>query len=118
MDTSFPFRHVDVFAERPFAGNGLVVVFGGVDEDAEVLLQVAHELRQFETIFVDDVPGGQGHVRGRIFTVEEELPFAGHPIVGAAAALHERFAPGTDRHDWTFWVAERPIEVISRRHGS
>jgi PhzF family phenazine biosynthesis protein len=109
---------VDVFAERPFEGNGLVVVFGGVGEDAALLLQVAQELRQFEMIFVEEAPGGQGHVRGRIFTVEEELPFAGHPIVGAATALHERLAPRAERRDWTVCVAERPVEVTSRRHGS
>jgi PhzF family phenazine biosynthesis protein len=109
---------VDVFAERPFAGNGLIVVFGGYDEDAALLLHAAQELRQFETIFVEEVSGRPGHVRGRIFTVEEELPFAGHPIVGAAAALHERLTPDADRRNWTFWVAERPVEVTSRRYGS
>ena len=45
-----PFRHVDVFSERPYAGNGLIVVFGGVENAADRLLAVAQELRQFETM--------------------------------------------------------------------
>jgi trans-2,3-dihydro-3-hydroxyanthranilate isomerase len=116
--TSLAFRHVDVFAERPFAGNGLIVVFGGVAEDAAVLLRTAQELRQFETIFVEEVPGSAGRVRARIFTTDEELPFAGHPIIGAAAALHERLAPAREECRWTFRVGDRSIEAASRREAA
>jgi trans-2,3-dihydro-3-hydroxyanthranilate isomerase len=116
MSSSLPFRHVDVFSERPYAGNGLIVVFGGVNEPAACLLLVAQELRQFETIFVE-VLGGGGGVRARIFTVEEELPFAGHPIIGAAAALHERLWPDQAERRWLFEIAGRSIAVSSARSG-
>src|SRR5436305_14018665 len=96
-----PFRHVDVFSERPYAGNGLIVVFGGVENAADRLLAVAQELRQFETIFVEE-PHDDVGVEARIFTVEEELPFAGHPVIGAAAALHERLASDEGERQWTF----------------
>lgn len=110
------FRHVDVFAEHPYSGNGLIVVFGGTDRSAETLLRVAQELRQFETIFVT---GGDDHrpAAARILTQEEELPFAGHPIIGAAAALHERLGNEQDMRSWTFVVAGRAITVHSRRRG-
>ncbi len=54
----------------------------------------------------------------RVFTVEEELDFAGHPIIGAAAAAHERWASDEIERSWTFLVGEREIEVKSRLEGS
>ena len=77
------YRHVDVFTDRPYAGNGLTVVFGGIDMSADQLLSVTRELRQFESIFLD-VDANRDVVAARIFTAEEELPFAGHPVIGAA----------------------------------
>ena len=111
-----PFRHVDVFSERPYAGNGLIVVFGGVENAADRLLAVAQELRQFETIFVEE-PHDDVGVEARIFTVEEELPFAGHPVIGAAAALHERLASDEGERQWTFQIAGRSVAVTSSSHG-
>ena len=46
----------------------------------------------------------------RIFTAQEELPFAGHPVIGAAAALHERHAIEPVR-SWLFVIAGREIAV-------
>jgi hypothetical protein len=81
---------VGVFTSVPFAGNGLIVLFGGTASvRAEALISVTGEMRQFELILADCQPGA-GRVTARIFTAEEELPFAGHPVIGAAAALHER----------------------------
>lgn len=107
------FRHVDVFSDRSLSGNGLVAFFGGTGRDEAELLAITQEMRQFESIFLD---AGErpGEVRARIFTVEEELPFAGHPLIGAAAALHERESPAEAAREWTFVVAGRGIEVTSR----
>ena len=110
------FRHVDVFTETPYAGNGLIVVSGGVDAPAQQLLAITRELRQFETIFVAPLADGR-RVRARIFTAEEELPFAGHPVIGAAAVMHERAGPHAGEHEWTFVIAGREIRVRSRPHG-
>jgi trans-2,3-dihydro-3-hydroxyanthranilate isomerase len=109
------YRQVDVFADAPYRGNGLVVAFcETLDVAAERLRLVAEEMRQFETIFV--VPEGDSNtVHARIFTVEEELPFAGHPVIGAAAALHERLDPDADTVEWQFLIHGRPLRVISRR---
>ena len=107
----YPFRHVDVFTDSSYRGNGLIVVFAdSLDHTAEQLRLVAAEMRQFETIFVT----ARGtDVVARIFTVEEELPFAGHPVLGAAAALHERAAPDEPRVRWTFHIGDRQLPVVS-----
>lgn len=78
--------HVDVFAERPYAGNPLAVVEGGEGLDAAAMQAVARELNLSETAFV--LPSEQGGAyRLRIFTPAAELPFAGHPSVGSAWLL-------------------------------
>jgi PhzF family phenazine biosynthesis protein len=76
---------------------------------------VTQELRQFETIFVEPRAADASVVDARIFTVEEELPFAGHPLIGAAAALHERIDPAAAERRWTFEIAGRRIQATSSR---
>jgi trans-2,3-dihydro-3-hydroxyanthranilate isomerase len=82
------FRYVvaDVFTDRPLTGNQLAV-FTDAREIPEQLLQpLARELNFSETVFVLP-PSGDAHVCIRIFTPSEELPFAGHPILGTAFVL-------------------------------
>ena len=83
------YRHVDVFTSSPLSGNGLTVFWDSEGLSEEVMQRLTQEMRQFESIFLMRPPEGRIW-RGRIFTMEEELEFAGHPILGAAAALHER----------------------------
>ena len=109
MAAALDFRHVDVFTDVPFGGNGLIVVFGetsGVRTEALISLTV--EMRQFELIAVD-LQSQAGRVLARIFTAQEELPFAGHPVVGAAAALHERYAVNETSRSWVFVIGGREI---------
>jgi trans-2,3-dihydro-3-hydroxyanthranilate isomerase len=81
-----PFRLLDVFTEVPFAGNQLCVVPETPDGlDADTMLTLAREIGFSETTFVTAVRDGGYDVR--IFTPEEELPFAGHPTLGTAFAL-------------------------------
>jgi len=83
------YSHVDVFSQSPFGGNGLPVFIDAPDLSAEQMLRITQEMRYFEAIFLQ--PAGQpGTVRARIFDLFDELPFAGHPIIGAAAVLHKR----------------------------
>ena len=112
IERGLEYRHVDVFANAPFVGNGLIVAFGETSSvPAEALVTLTAEMRQFELIVVDfDPPAGR--VVARIFTAEEELPFAGHPVIGAAAALHERHAIEPTR-SWLFVIADREITVRS-----
>jgi trans-2,3-dihydro-3-hydroxyanthranilate isomerase len=77
---------VDVFTERPFAGNQLAVFTDATQIPEDALQPLARELNFSETVFV--YPGrGEGHAAIRIFTPQRELPFAGHPVLGAAFVL-------------------------------
>lgn len=113
MGASLEFRHVDVFTDVPFTGNGLIVLFGATAGiGAGALISVTVEMRQFELILADG-QSETGRVSARIFTAEEELPFAGHPVIGAAAALHERHYGDEPARSWTFVIAGREIAVRS-----
>lgn len=77
---------VDVFTDRPYAGNPLAVVLDGEELRTEQMQTLAAEFNLSETVFVLP-PSAGGDYRVRIFTPVEELPFAGHPSVGAAVTL-------------------------------
>ncbi len=82
------FRYViaDVFTDTPLAGNQLCVFTDGRGLDDAAMQALALEIGFSETVFV--LPPEQGgNVRIRIFTPFEELPFAGHPTLGAAFVL-------------------------------
>src|SRR5918912_4055223 len=82
------YRYVvaDVFTDTPLTGNALAV-FTDARELREPALQLlARELNLSETVFVYPAEA-DGHVRIRIFTPATELPFAGHPVLGAAFVL-------------------------------
>ena len=102
---------VDVFAERKLAGNGLTI-FSEFDELSDQrMLELTREMRQFESIFVS--PGKEdGQFRARIFTVEEELDFAGHPIIGLGAYLSDSY--GGDR--WQVELNQQTVEVHTEAH--
>jgi trans-2,3-dihydro-3-hydroxyanthranilate isomerase len=81
---------VDVFTETPLKGNGLAVVMNTCDLKTERMQAIAREFNLSETTFVErkalEVERAGG-VRVRIFTTQEELPFAGHPTLGTASVL-------------------------------
>jgi trans-2,3-dihydro-3-hydroxyanthranilate isomerase len=94
--THLPYEVVDVFTDRPFAGNPLAVVFGGQRLAARQLQAVAGEFNLSETVFVLPPTQPGATYRARIFTPAAELPFAGHPSVGAAVTVVRRgMAPAT-----------------------
>ena len=80
---------VDVFTDRPYAGNPLAVVFGGEARAGDQLQTLAREVNLSETVFVLPATAGATY-RARIFTPEAELPFAGHPSIGAAVTAVRR----------------------------
>jgi len=100
-------------------GNGLVVVLDAEHLPTAVMQELTREVRQFETAFLAgvDLPGRSARLR--IFTEDEELDFAGHPVLGAAAVLHTLLpAPDTEDADaeqrWALAVAQRTVEVRTR----
>ena len=84
------FDVVDVFTERPFAGNQLAVVHGAERLDAAACLAITREFNFSETAFPGAVDPGTGEYPSRIFTPGGEIPFAGHPTLGAAWSLRSR----------------------------
>lgn len=84
-----PYVQVDVFASRPFEGNPLAVFTDAKGLSDEELQAIARETNLAETAFVFPDPGASASsaVRARVFTVKEELPFAGHTALGTAAVL-------------------------------
>jgi len=88
---------LDVFTGTPLTGNPLAVVFDTVGLETDRMQTVAREFNLSETTFVQrrsaEIEKTEG-VRVRIFTTQEELPFAGHPTLGTSAIL-KRQAPET-----------------------
>ncbi|MDK1388643.1 Trans-2,3-dihydro-3-hydroxyanthranilate isomerase [Ensifer psoraleae] len=79
----------DVFTRKRLEGNPLAVVFDGDGLSDGAMQAIAQEFNLSETVFLQQ-PGSAAHsARLRIFTPAHELPFAGHPTVGAAVALAE-----------------------------
>jgi trans-2,3-dihydro-3-hydroxyanthranilate isomerase len=92
---------VDVFAPRAFAGNPLAVVFAADALSTEQCQALAFEFHLSETSFVSAPTEPRADYRVRIFTPFAELPFAGHPSVGAAHTLVRtgRLGAGTVRQE-------------------
>jgi trans-2,3-dihydro-3-hydroxyanthranilate isomerase len=90
---SHRFYIVDVFAERPYAGNQLAVVVGADDLTDETMQEVAAETNYSETTFVMSARDHDDGYRVRIFTPAREIAFAGHPILGTAWVVRHHVAP-------------------------
>ncbi|MEU6711277.1 PhzF family phenazine biosynthesis isomerase [Nonomuraea sp. NPDC046802] len=94
MDATHEYVVVDSFTDTPLRGNPVAVFFEADDLDAERMQSIGKEMNLSEVTFVlRPKLGGEAHIR--IFTPVNELPFAGHPLLGTAIALGERL--GRDR---------------------
>lgn len=84
-----PRRYVllDVFTDRPLAGNGLAVVLDAAGLDTPAMQAIAAEFNLAETVFVLPPERPVHAAKVRIFTPKHEMPFAGHPTVGTAVLL-------------------------------
>jgi trans-2,3-dihydro-3-hydroxyanthranilate isomerase len=88
---TLPFVQFDVFASRPLEGNPVAVFPDARNISDQEMQAIAREMNLSETTFIFPRPAATERERGvrvRIFTVQEELPFAGHPTLGTAFALH------------------------------
>jgi trans-2,3-dihydro-3-hydroxyanthranilate isomerase len=89
VSRSLAYHLLDVFTDRRFAGNPLAVVEAADGLDAAALQALAREFNLSETVFLLEPRDPANSARLRIFTPARELPFAGHPTVGAAALIAE-----------------------------
>jgi len=107
----FPFRLVDVFSERPLAGNQLAVVLDAEGLDDQSMQAVAREFNFSETTFVTPSAVAGCDWRVRIFTPYRELPMAGHPTIGTGVVLE---ALGRAREQTVFELGVGPTPVRVR----
>jgi trans-2,3-dihydro-3-hydroxyanthranilate isomerase len=107
---------VDVFAPRAYAGNPLAVVFDADDLSTEQCQALALEFHLSETSFLSAPTEPGADYRVRIFTPFAELPFAGHPSVGAAHTLVRtgRLPVGTLRQECGVGV----LDLVVDAHGA
>jgi PhzF family phenazine biosynthesis protein len=75
---------------------------------------ITREMRQFESIFLRETDTNT--FRAYIFTMEEELDFAGHPVIGAAALLHDLFSKDKEQDSWTIHLNAKSVVVQTTRN--
>jgi trans-2,3-dihydro-3-hydroxyanthranilate isomerase len=88
---TYEFVQLDVFTQTPLAGNPLAIFPDGRGLSDEEMQALAREMNLSETTFIlprDAATEAWDEKKVRIFTVEQELPFAGHPTLGTALYLY------------------------------
>jgi trans-2,3-dihydro-3-hydroxyanthranilate isomerase len=83
------FYQADVFTDEPFGGNPVAVIPEAEGLSDDQLQQIAREMNLSETVFVFPPTDKAAVVRLRIFTPTQEIPFAGHPVIGTFFILAE-----------------------------
>src|SRR5438270_10505613 len=116
--TEISYLLFDVFAEAPFSGNQLAVASQHLPD--ETMQRVANELNIAETVFLKQTNDPKRPAELRIFTPGREVPFAGHPTVGATFAIAEvlKWVPAGQTE---FVLGERVGDVavrVERKNGT
>jgi trans-2,3-dihydro-3-hydroxyanthranilate isomerase len=112
--STLAYEIVDVFTDRPFAGNPLAVVFGAEALAGDQMQSLAREFHLSETVFaLPPSPGVAATYRARIFTPDVELPFAGHPSVGVAVTVVRRGLAQAGRLIQECGAGLLPVEVTA-----
>ncbi|MFH9262786.1 MULTISPECIES: PhzF family phenazine biosynthesis protein [unclassified Streptomyces] len=101
---------VDAFANEPLRGNPVAVFFGASDLTADRMQRIAQEMNLSEVTFLLPPTTGDADLRVRIFTPVNELPFAGHPLLGTAVAV--ALDRGRDRLRLETAMGVVPFEVV------
>ncbi|WP_297299869.1 PhzF family phenazine biosynthesis protein [uncultured Methylovirgula sp.] len=107
------FYLLDVFTDRPLAGNPLAIVIDSDGLDAAAMQKIAAEFNLSETVFVLPPLDPVNTARLRIFTPKAELPFAGHPTIGAAVLIGELRAASLMRGQDVRIVLEEPGGAVT-----
>ena len=87
---NIPFHIVDVFAEQKYQGNQLAVFEHDGSIPTETMQAMAKEINFAETTFINTKTSTPEGYDVRIFTTEQEIPFAGHPTLGTAFVIREQ----------------------------
>ncbi len=113
------YHTADVFTDTPFGGNPLAVIPDARGLSADQMTALTHEFNYSETVFVFPPENPENTRRIRIFTPGSELPFAGHPTVGAAFVLAAVGAIPLDGEETRIVFEEGvgPVPVLIRSKG-
>src|SRR6266487_4651448 len=120
MSRSYEFVQLDVFTKTSLTGNPLAIFTDGRGLTDQQMQALAREMNLSETTFIlprDPATEAQEGKKVRIFTVAEELPFAGHPTLGTALYLHSTAVSGADEIILDLKAGkiptEWPIQIVS-----
>ncbi|MEA2919959.1 MAG: trans-2,3-dihydro-3-hydroxyanthranilate isomerase [Bradyrhizobium sp.] len=105
---------VDVFTDRAFGGNPLAVVLDAGGLSTAQMQAIASEFNYSETTFVLPPHDSANHARVRIFTVNQEIPFAGHPNIGTAFVLATQAAKPPARLKFEEGAGLVPVEILKQ----
>src|SRR5260221_4334739 len=103
---------VDVFTDRAFGGNPLAVVLDAGGLSTAQMQVIASEFNYSETTFVLPPRDGAHDAQVRIFTVNSEIPFAGHPNVGTAFVLATQAGTPPARFLFEEVAGLVPVDII------
>ena len=105
---------IDAFTDTPLQGNPVAVFFNAEDIGTDRMQSIAREMNLSEVTFVLP-PKQESDARIRIFTPVNELPFAGHPLLGTAIALGESFGGDRLRLETAMGVITFELERVDGR---
>jgi trans-2,3-dihydro-3-hydroxyanthranilate isomerase len=112
-----PYLILDVFTRTPLKGNGLAVIPNAAGLLDGEMQAIAREFNLSETVFICKPQNERNTASVRIFTPHEELPFAGHPTVGAAVVLGLQGKATALRIEEKVGLVTALFERIDRRTG-
>ncbi|MCV2885870.1 PhzF family phenazine biosynthesis protein [Aestuariibacter sp. AA17] len=121
-ERAFPYFVYNVFTRDTFGGNPLAVIPHAEGLSDAEMQQIAKQFNYSETVFGFDTDKLNHHKQLRIFTPSREVPFAGHPNIGAAVALYENNLVSLPQDTQTLLFDEQagsvPLQLTRDEHGS
>jgi len=108
---TYRYLHYDVFTDIAFEGNQLAVFPEPAGLTSEEMQTITREMNFSESTFVFPPEGAGTDVRMRIFTPAEELPMAGHPVIGTTFALVREGVIAARRESFVFGLGVGPTPV-------
>ena len=118
MSSSYRYLHLDVFTDTPFEGNQLAVFPEPQGLTTEQMQTITREMNFSECTFIFPPEAAGTDIRMRIFTPGEELPMAGHPVIGSTFALVKEGTIKPGRHGFVFGLNVGPTPVSLDWKGS
>ena len=115
------FYTVDVFSNKIFGGNPLAIFTNIDDISADLMQSIASEVNYSETVFIQKPKNKDNTAKVKIFTPKNELPFAGHPNVGAGFLLScfPNLIPGNySKNKMVFEEIAGLVNVIPQYNGA